>query len=235
MTRKNSISLLLLETSTEVCSVALSIDGVLEAQREIKEPKAHARVISSFIQEVLAEASMAISECSAVVVSEGPGSYTGLRVGVSVAKGLCYGANLPLIAVSSLELIARLSLEGAASHEGEFKIVPMIDARRMEVYAAVFDHNLKQITKTEAHILTEESFEKILSEGMVIFAGDGSEKAKSVIIHPNALFIDTHSSARGMIISAMQKYKRSEFANVAYFEPFYLKDFIAGISTKSLL
>ncbi len=235
MTRKNSVTLLLLETSTEVCSVALSIDGELTAQREIQEHKAHARVIADFIKEVLSDASLSINDCNAVVVNEGPGSYTGLRVGVSVAKGICYGANLPLIAVSSLELIARLALENSPAPEGDFRIVPMIDARRMEVYTALFDSKYNQLTKTEAHIITEESFTETLSEGKVIFTGDGSEKAKSVITHPNAIFTQTHASARGMIDPAMQKYKRSEFADVAYFEPFYLKDFIAGISKKSLL
>lgn len=235
MIRKNRVILLLLETSTEVCSVALSIDSELIAQREIQEHKAHARVISDFIKEVLSDASLSINDCDAVVVSEGPGSYTGLRVGVSVAKGICYGANLPLIAVSSLELIARLALEKSSEPEGYYTIAPMIDARRMEVYTALFDSKFNQLTKTEAHIITQDSFMESLSAGKVIFTGDGSEKAKSVITHPNAIFTQTHASARGMIQPAMQKYKRSEFADTAYFKPFYLKDFIAGISKKSLL
>ncbi|MDD2490772.1 MAG: tRNA (adenosine(37)-N6)-threonylcarbamoyltransferase complex dimerization subunit type 1 TsaB [Bacteroidales bacterium] len=235
MRKSNSICLLLIETSTEVCSVALGIDGIIVSQREIKEHKAHARVIPGFIQEVLNEASVEIKNCSAVVVSEGPGSYTGLRVGVSVAKGICYGANIPLIAVGSLELIARLSLENCSTPEAPYRIVPMIDARRMEVYTAIFDENYKQLTKTEAHILTGDSFAEILSAGKVVFTGDGADKFKSVIDHPNAIFVDGYASARGMILPAMDKYKRSEFADVAYFEPFYLKDFIAGVSKRSLL
>lgn len=235
MTKNRSINLLLIETSTEVCSVAIGVNGEIAAQREIKEHKAHAKVISGFIMEVLDEAKLKISDCSAVVVSEGPGSYTGLRVGVSVAKGICYGASLPLIAVSSLELIARLALEKCVAPEIPYKIVPMIDARRMEVYTAIFDHNYKQLTRTEAYVLSEESYSDILSEGKVIFTGDGSDKFKSIAGHPNAIFVDGYASARGMIAPAMEKYERSEFADVAYFEPFYLKDFIAGVSKRSLL
>ena len=235
MVKKSSINLLLIETSTEVCSVAMAVDGKIAAEREIKEHKAHARVISRFIQEVLEEAKLEVSDCSAIVVSEGPGSYTGLRVGVSVAKGICYGASIPLIAIGSLELIARLALEKIGTPDSPFKIVPMIDARRMEVYTAIFDNNYKQLTKTEAHILSEQSYADILSEGKVIFTGDGSDKFKALAGHPNAIFVDGYASARGMLAPAMEKYKRSEFADVAYFEPFYLKDFIAGVSKRSLL
>jgi tRNA threonylcarbamoyladenosine biosynthesis protein TsaB len=235
MARRNSINLLLIETSTEVCSVALSVGGEIAAQREIKEHKAHARVIAGFIEEVLLESGILLKDCSAVVVSEGPGSYTGLRVGVSVAKGLCYGSNLPLIAVGSLELIARVVHEKIKDIEAPYRIAPMIDARRMEVYTALFDEECTQLTKTEAHILTEESYKEFLAEGRVIFTGDGAEKFKSIVNHPNALFIEGWASAKGMLIPAEEKYKRSEFADVAYFEPFYLKDFIAGVSKKSLL
>lgn len=227
--------LLLIETSTEVCSVALGRGNVIVAEREIKEHKAHARVISTFIEEVLAEASSSIKECDAVVVSEGPGSYTGLRVGVSIAKGICYGAGIPLIAVSSLELLARLCLTEGEIPAGNLSVVPMIDARRMEVYAAVYDRECKQIARTEAHILTEESFASLLADGPVIFTGDGALKAQGVIKHENAIFRIADATARGMLQSAVEKYKRAEFADVAYFEPFYLKDFIAGISKRSLL
>lgn len=227
--------LLLIETSTEVCSVALGRGNVIIAEREIKEHKAHARVISTFIEEVLAEASSSVKECDAVVVSEGPGSYTGLRVGVSIAKGICYGADIPLIAVSSLELLARLCLTEGDIPDGNLSVVPMIDARRMEVYAAVYDRECKQLARTEAHILTEESFSELLANGPVIFTGDGAMKTQEVIKHENAVFRIADATARGMLQSALEKYKRAEFADVAYFEPFYLKDFIAGISKRSLI
>jgi tRNA threonylcarbamoyladenosine biosynthesis protein TsaB len=227
--------LLLIETSTEVCSVALSRGNCIVAEREIKEHKAHARVISTFIEEVLSEASSKIGECDAVVVSEGPGSYTGLRVGVSIAKGLCYGAGIQLVAVSSLELLARLCIAEEETPDGNFCVVPMIDARRMEVYASVYDQDCKALAKTEAHILTEESFSSFLAAGPVIFTGDGAVKAQEVIKHQNAIFKIAGATARGMLLSALEKYERAEFADVAYFEPFYLKDFIAGISKRSLL
>ena len=133
--------LLLIETSTEVCSVALSRGTEIVAERVIKEPKAHARIIGNFIEEVLKEASSSVAGCSAIVVSEGPGSYTGLRVGVSIAKGLCYGSGVPMIAVSSLELLARLCVESDDIPRGDLIIAPMIDARRMEVYTCRFNRN----------------------------------------------------------------------------------------------
>ena len=208
--------LLLIETSTEVCSVALSRGAEIVSERVIKEPKAHARIIGNFIEEVLKEASSSVAGCSAIVVSEGPGSYTGLRVGVSIAKGLCYGSGVPMIAVSSLELLARLCVE-------------------MEVYTCRFDRNCIPLSKTVALVLDENSFSEELSAGKVIFTGDGAKKAAEIIKHSNAIFRVIDASARGMAVPAFEKFNKKEFVDTAYFEPFYLKDFVAGISKRSLL
>lgn len=231
----SSPQLLLIETSTEVCSVALSNGDKIISERIIKEPKAHARIIGSFIEEVMEEASSSVDRCSAVVVSEGPGSYTGLRVGVSIAKGLCFGSGIPLIAVSSLELLARLCVQEGDLPQGVLTIAPMIDARRMEVYTCRFDRDCHAVSKTEAMVLDENSFSSELSEGSVIFTGDGAKKAMDVIKHPNAMFRILDASAKGMLKPALDKFNKGEFVDTAYFEPFYLKDFIAGVSKRSLL
>lgn len=227
--------LLLIETSTEVCSVALSRGEKILSHRVVNEPKSHARIIALLVEEVIKEGGISIDDCDAVVVSEGPGSYTGLRVGVSFAKGICYGAGKPLIAVSSLELLARLAISDGEGMSEDAVIVPMIDARRMEVYAAKYDVFCNPLSNTEAVILDEKSFSDELSKGVVIFTGYGAEKFKDIINHPNAQFRLIGADARGMVISALKKYNSREFADVAYFEPFYLKDFVAGVTKKRLL
>ncbi len=224
--------LLLIETSTEVCSVALSKGEKVLSFRVTKEPKSHARIIAFMVKDVLAEAGLSVSNCNAVVVSEGPGSYTGLRVGVSIAKGICYGASIPLIAVSSLELLAMLVISANNDISQNSIIIPMIDARRMEVYTAKFDHTGKVLSGTEAVILSQDSFQTELEEGEVIFTGDGAVKYKDVTNHPNARFKILDADARGMVKPALSKYRLKEFVDVAYFEPFYLKDFIAGVTKK---
>ncbi|MCK9628841.1 MAG: tRNA (adenosine(37)-N6)-threonylcarbamoyltransferase complex dimerization subunit type 1 TsaB [Bacteroidales bacterium] len=226
--------LLLIETSTEVCSVALSRGDQIICSRTVKEPKSHARIIAPLIQEIMSECSTSIGKCHAVVVSEGPGSYTGLRVGASIAKGLCYGASIPLIAVSSLELLARIAVSGTNKFPPSTILVPMIDARRMEVYTAKYNTECKALSQTEAVVITSESFAEELSKGIVVFTGDGAPKCKDIITHPNALFLEGEANATGMLIPALKKFKDKEFADVAYFEPFYLKDFVAGVTKKSL-
>lgn len=225
--------LLLIETSTEVCSVALSRGNQIICSRTVKEPRSHARIIAPLIQEILTECSTSVGECSAVVVSEGPGSYTGLRVGASIAKGLCYGASIPLIAVSSLELIARIVVAEAGQFSSSTILVPMIDARRMEVYTAKFNMECEALSQTEAVVVTPESFAEELAKGIVVFTGDGAPKCKEIITHPNARFLEGEANATGMLIPALKKFNAGEFADVAYFEPFYLKDFVAGVSKKS--
>lgn len=246
--------IILIETSTALCSVALAEDGAVTAYRESSAPKAHASLTAVFVQEVLAERGVTLADCDAVCVSMGPGSYTGLRVGVSTAKGLCFGANKPLLAVGTLDtLVAQASFSSieaeanveprsglypraAASTEendGYRYIVPMIDARRMEVYAAVFE-NGKQITETAPAIIDENSYAEYLEQGPVLFIGDGAGKCADVIKHPNAQFCQCHPKASSMLQPAIEALRKEDFKDVAYFEPFYLKEFVATISKKKL-
>ncbi len=230
--------ILLIETATESCSVALACDGAVISEKYINEPKSHASLLAKYIKDILEENSLTVKDCAAVAVSEGPGSYTGLRVGVSCAKGLCYGADKPLIGVGTLDTIAQCAVDnrlaGEYADDENLLIVPMIDARRMEVYTAVFDSKCNALTATEAHILTEESFSKELKEHKVLFTGNGAEKFKSVINHPNAIFAPQMPHASGMRVVAESMYNKKEFKDCAYFEPFYLKEFIAGKPKKLL-
>ena len=219
--------IILIETSTSLCSVALAEDGAVTAYRESSAPKAHASLTAVFVQEVLSERGIALADCDAVCVSKGPGSYTGLRVGVSTAKGLCFGSGRPLLAVGTLDTLV-------AQAEGEYKyIIPMIDARRMEVYACVFE-NGAQITKTEPVIVDENSFAEYLEQGPCLFIGDGAGKCADVIKHPNAHFCQCNPKASAMLSPAMKAYNEKRFEDVAYFEPFYLKEFVATVSKKKL-
>ena len=267
--------------------MALAEDGTVTAYRESSAPKAHASLTAVFVQEVLAERGVTLADCDAVCVSMGPGSYTGLRVGVSTAKGLCFGAGIPLLAVGTLDtLVAQASSsaeaeanveprsglypreeasagedgatdmanvepqsglypreEASAGEDGATDmanveprpryIVPMIDARRMEVYAAVFE-NGKQITETAPAIIDENSYAEYLEQGPVLFIGDGAGKCADVIKHPNAHFCQCHPKASSMLQPALQALKEKRFEDVAYFEPFYLKEFVATVSKKKL-
>lgn len=214
-----------IETATKNCSVSISRDGKVISLKELNEGKfSHAEKLHSFILDTVKEVGIEIDDLDAVAIGKGPGSYTGLRIGVSAAKGLCYAMNKPLISVPTLEIIAlQVPLE-----KNEF-VVPLLDARRMEVYSGVFDHNYQQIRQTEAEIIDESSFQSFLDQGIVHFAGDGAEKCKELIKHDNARFVsDVFPSAREMAIVSTTKFKRGDFEDVAYFEPFYLKDFVAG-------
>ena len=203
----------------------------MTAYRESSAPKAHASLTAVFVQEVLAERGVTLADCDAVCVSMGPGSYTGLRVGVSTAKGLCFGASKPLLAVGTLDtLVAQATAEANDSYR---YIVPMIDARRMEVYATVFE-NSKQITETAPAIIDENSYAEYLEQGPVLFIGDGAGKCADVIKHPNAHFCQCHPKASSMLQPALQALKEKRFEDVAYFEPFYLKEFVATVSKKKL-
>lgn len=233
--------ILLIETSTALCSVALCSNGEVLAYKESSEPRAHASLTAVFVDEILKECNIDLKDCCAVCVSEGPGSYTGLRVGVSTAKGLCFGAKLPLLSVGTLDLLAAQAIMKGLLPEGCKYIVPMIDARRMEVYTAVFnaegqrvtltdeDHNLGE---TKAKIIDNNSFAKILDNGPVLFIGDGAGKCEGTICHPNAHFIQCYPEARAMAKAAHVEYTEKRFKDVAYFEPFYLKDFVATVSKK---
>lgn len=223
-------NIILIETSTELCSAAIASDGKIISYKESTKPREHASLTAVFIDEMLKETGMKVPDCSAVCVSMGPGSYTGLRVGVSTAKGLCFGAGIPMLAVGTLD-----TLVWQAGDRTDYKyIVPMIDARRMEVYTAVFAPDGKQLTDTEAKIIDADSFSDLLEEGPVLFIGDAAEKCSKVLLHPNAHFEQCCPKASSMLIPAMAEYKEKRFKDVAYFEPFYLKDFVATTSRKKL-
>ena len=225
--------LILIETSTALCSVALAEDGVITAYKESSAPKAHASLTAVFIDEMLAERNLKISDCDAVCVSMGPGSYTGLRVGVSTAKGLCFGSRKPLLAVGTLDTLAAQAYAEAEA-DGNYRfIIPMVDARRMEVYTAVFENGV-QITETAPAIIDENSFSDLLEQGPCLFIGDGAGKCADVIKHPNAHFLQCWPKASSMLAPAMKAYKEKRFEDVAYFEPFYLKEFVATVSKKKL-
>ena len=217
------IYILNIETSTTNCSVSLSKGGeTLLLKEDYNSNYSHAERLHLFIEEVINEANISKNDLSAVAISKGPGSYTGLRIGVSTAKGLCYALDIPLIAVSTLEALA-----GQVKADDGI-VIPMLDARRMEVYSAVFDQSNNQIRETKAQVLDENSFKSYLNEGKVYFIGNGVQKSKEIIKHDNAVFIENKlPSSENMSKIAYDKYKKSDIEDVAYFEPYYLKDFIA--------
>ena len=230
--------IILIETSTALCSAALAEDGAIVSYKESSAPKAHASLTAVFVQEMLSERGLTILDCDAVCVSMGPGSYTGLRVGVSTAKGLCFGSGKPLLAVGTLDtLVAQAVAERLTVIPdliGDLRyIIPMVDARRMEVYTAVFDQ-YRQITETSPMIIDENSFAEQLAEGPCLFIGDGAGKCADVIRHPNAHFCQCWPKASAMLAPALAAYKEKRFEDVAYFEPFYLKEFVATVSRKKL-
>ena len=228
-----------IETSTEVCSVALARNGNIVTLKENLSEQNHAKLLTLFIAELLDESEIAVDQLDAIAVSGGPGSYTGLRIGVSVAKGMCYGAKLPLIAITSLEAMANHVICNITNeHTNKSKqnlFCPMIDARRMEVYTSFYDINCNQIREIKADIIDHQSYIQYLNEGFVFFFGNGASKCREAINHPNAIFInDIVTSASHMISLSEQKFKAGKFADVAYYEPFYLKDFIATIPVKNI-
>ena len=226
-------TIIYIETSTALCSTALSRGGEIIAARSNDERK-HASLTAPFIKEMLDEHGLGVSDCDAVCVSMGPGSYTGLRVGVSTAKGLCFGAGIPMIGVGSLDTLVWQAIDRNLLPDGCRHIVPMIDARRMEVYCAVFDVTGKQVRETAPEIVTEESFADILAEGPVLFIGDGARKCSEVIKSADATFIDACPEAASMLRPAEMKYAESDFLDTAYSEPIYLKQFVPTLSKKKL-
>ena len=224
-----------IETGTAVCSVALSQGDTLLAIKENDEGRAHAQLLAVFIDALLREQHYTANDLAAVAVSEGPGSYTGLRVGVSTAKGICYGSQKPLIAVNSLQSLACLAVENGLLPAPDALVAPMIDARRMEVYTAIFDAKGNQLTPTSAKIIDENSFADFLPQHHLLFVGDGAEKCRTMLTHPHAHFAPLHTSAAGMIKRAARAFDQQQFGDNAYFEPFYLKDFVAIPPKKNLL
>ena len=224
--------ILCLETATPVCSVALNESCCTIALRETEGQNAHSEKITNFIREVMEVAEIDYKQLDAVAVSKGPGSYTGLRIGVSTAKGICYAANLPLMAIDTLEAMAYgMKAKLGSQITDNDLLIPMIDARRMEVYAAIFDANLNKINDTAALVIDENSFEELLKEHRLWLFGDGAPKLKKVFENqPNISIIDGFKpSAAFMLPLADKALREHDFVDVAYFEPFYLKDFIAGI------
>jgi len=216
-------TIICIETATTNCSVAIAHNGkTLAVKEDYNGSYSHAEKLHVFIQEILEENNLKLSNLDAVAISKGPGSYTGLRIGVSAAKGLCFSLDIPLISVPTLT-----SLANQVEQKGI--VIPMLDARRMEVYAAVFNLAKEQILKTSAIILEPDSFQEYLEGDQVYFIGSGVEKFQKICRHPNANFIENKlPSAREMVEIAVAKYKISDFEDVAYFEPYYLKDFMAG-------
>lgn len=217
-----------IETSTTNCSVSLSNKGeTLVLKEDNNANYSHAELLHVFIDDAIKEAKLTLKDIEAIAVSKGPGSYTGLRIGVSAAKGLCFALNIPLISVSTLNALA---------HQVKVNkgiIVPMLDARRLEVYSAIYDASFNLIRGVEAQILDEASFSEYLGQEKVYFIGNGVDKTQNLIAHPNAVFVEGKlPSANEMSVLAYQKYKKSDIEDVAYFEPFYLKDFIALKSKK---
>ena len=216
-----------IETATKNCSVSLAYNGETISIKELNDGGySHAEKLHDFIKDVIKEAKIKITDLNAVAVSKGPGSYTGLRIGVSAAKGLCFALNIPLISTNTLKALA-LSISQPNSI-----VIPLLDARRMEVYSEVFQHNTS-IRKVNAEIIDTTSFNEYLNESEVYFLGDGAEKCKEIITHKNANFIDDKfPSSKEMSFISFEKYKKNDIEDVAYFEPFYLKDFLVTTSKK---
>ena len=215
-------TILNIETATKNCSVSITEKGKILAIKELNNGNySHAEVLHPFIVAILKDVNLISKNIDAIAVSKGPGSYTGLRIGVSTAKGLCFALNKPLISIDTLT-----SLSHAISIDRGF-IVPMLDARRMEVYASVYNEKHQQIRNIKAEIIDETSFLKYLEISKVYFLGDGAHKCKEIITHKNAVFVDDKfPSAKEMALLSYDKYQKSDIENVAYFEPFYLKDFV---------
>jgi tRNA threonylcarbamoyladenosine biosynthesis protein TsaB len=271
--------IILIETSTALCSVALAEDGRIVAYKESETPRAQASLTAPFVKDLLDERGIGVRDCDAVCVSKGPGSYTGLRVGVSTAKGLCFGAGIPLIAVGTLDTLVYQAVDSSllsvapkdlpsgtsvspsasgtsAPFASGFRyIVPMVDARRMEVYTAVFTPDGRQLTETRPQVIeslsqvigtrqpsspadpaagTPIAVADLLAEGPVLFIGDGAGKCREVLAHPNAYFSQCCPKASAMLRPAFAAWDARRFEDTAYFEPFYLKDFIATVPRKKL-
>ena len=226
--------ILLVETSTAQLSAALAEDGIVTASRTCDEPRMQASLTAPFVKEILDEKGLSVKDLDAVCVGKGPGSYTGLRVGVSTAKGLCFGAGLPLLSAGTLDVLVQEAHRLGVVPAGCKYVVPMVDARRMEVYAAVFTPEGRQLTETKPVIIDSDSFAAELAEGPVLFIGDGALKCREAIQSPNAFFAEAFPTAMAMAPLAEAAYPEKRFEDVAYFEPFYLKDFVATVSRKKL-
>lgn len=224
-----------IETATEVCSVAVSQDGNVIFQKEETKGPSHAVLLGVFVNEAIEDIRSKGIKLDAVAVSCGPGSYTGLRIGVSEAKGLCFGLNIPLIALNTLKIMAYGVLK-SQSVDKETLLCPMIDARRMEVYDTLLNRDLEEIRLVSADIIDEKSFAEFLKKNKIIFFGNGASKCKDILPKENTFFLDDiYPNALNMIKLSEEAYKNKEFVDVAYFEPFYLKEFIATTPKNKVL
>ncbi len=226
--------ILSLETSTTVCSAALHHDGNLLGSKELLTPQSASSQLAPIIDQLLKDSKISSKEINAVAVASGPGSYTGLRIGVATAKGLCFALQIPLIAINTLELMAYQVVNSSTSPSpeergqgGEVLLCPMLDARRMEVYCLLTDLNLNIIEQTQAKIIDQESFKEWLDRRTIFFFGNGADKCKDIIKHINAIFIqDINPSASQLGEMAFQKFIRNEVEDLSSFEPHYLKEFM---------
>lgn len=224
-----------IETSTPVCSVALSNNEEIIFEKVSYEGPSHAALAGVFVEEALKEMNKQNGKLQAVAVSSGPGSYTGLRIGVSLAKGLCFGYGIPLIAVPTLDIIAFAAIRTYRLDSGALYCA-MLDARRMEVYSAIYNAKLDIVRGVVAEIVTPDTYNKWLDKNEVCFCGNGAAKCKEVISSPNAFFLeDIHPLAVNMVPLANKSYQEKNFVNTAYFEPFYLKEFQATIAKNKVL
>ncbi len=233
--------ILSIETGTDVCSVALANDGELMALRESDEGRDHAKRVALFVDELLRETGVQPTDLDAIAIGKGPGSYTGLRIGVSFAKGMCYALNIPLIAIGSLDALTEVAREdydaGILDIEDEewanARLCPMVDARRMEVYSQIFDTEGKAQSEVVAEVVTEGSYKEWREEHTFVIFGNGAKKCTEVLA--DAKFVSVAPSARGIVRLAEERFNAGKFEDLAYFEPFYLKDFIVIPSKKRLL
>lgn len=232
--------ILSIETGTDICSAALSRDGELIALRESTGGQEHARKLALYIDELLKGNDYDPEELDAVAVGKGPGSYTGLRIGVSTAKGICYALGIPLIGVGSLEALANVAAEDYEAgildvdDWASAKLCPMIDARRMEVYAQVFDSSGIALSQPGAHVITGDSFSEFIGSGEFVIFGNGAAKCIGTLPEAGVRFVDVAPSARGSVKPAYEAFRAGRFEDTAYFEPFYLKDFVVTASKKKL-
>lgn len=231
--------ILCIETGTDICSVGLSRDGELVSLRESDEGRDHAKRVGVFVDELLRETGIAPDELDAIAVGMGPGSYTGLRIGVSFAKGICYGLQIPLVAVGSLDALAEVAIEDNEAGILDVKdwndavLCPMVDARRMEVYTRLFNAAGEPLSEVSAEIVTEESFAEWRKDRQLVIFGNGAAKCREIL--PDATYVNITPSARGLARLAEQRLQEGKTEDIAYFEPFYLKDFIVIPSKKKLL
>ena len=217
--------ILSLETSTDLCSVALHDNKNLLAHEEIHEPQSHAARLAPLIDGILQKSDVRLAELNAVAVTAGPGSYTGLRIGTSTAKGLCYALDIPLIAVGTLELLA---FQAIRSNAARALLCPMLDARRMEVYCLLMDPDFRILEPVSARIIDENSFTELLERNQVLFFGNGATKFKEISTHPNAIFLEgIYPVASALGVMADEKLMKKQFEDPVHFKPFYLKEFVA--------